>query len=133
MALLYLDLDRFKPVNDAHGHPTGDALLKAVALRLRHALRPADLVGRLGGDEFAVLLPQLHGVGDAQTVSAKLLAALSAPYHIGDLELEIGVSIGYVVATTGSVSLEALVAEADAQLYDAKRAGRGCWRGRELG
>jgi diguanylate cyclase (GGDEF)-like protein/PAS domain S-box-containing protein len=132
VALLYLDLDRFKPVNDQHGHPTGDALLKAVALRLRHALRPGDLVGRLGGDEFAVMLPQLHEAGAATTVSAKLLAALSAPYHIGHLELEIGVSIGYAVGTTGSASLEQLVAEADTWLYEAKRAGRGCWRGSEL-
>lgn len=132
VALLYLDLDRFKPVNDQHGHPTGDALLKAVALRLRHALRPGDLVARLGGDEFAVLLPQLHGAGDATTVSAKLLTVLSAPYHIGDLELEIGVSIGYAVATAGVSSLEQLVAEADTWLYEAKRAGRGCWRGSEL-
>jgi diguanylate cyclase (GGDEF)-like protein/PAS domain S-box-containing protein len=132
LALLYLDLDRFKPVNDRHGHPTGDALLKAVALRLRHALRPADLVARLGGDEFAVLLPQLHGAGDAATVAEKLLHVVSAPYHIGELELEIGVSIGYCVGTAGGVDLERLVATADAQLYEAKRAGRGCYRGTEL-
>ena len=132
LALLYLDLDKFKPVNDEHGHPTGDALLKAVALRLRHALRPSDLVARLGGDEFAVLLPQLHEAGDAATVSAKLLHALSTPYHIGELVLEIGVSIGYCVATTGAVELEALVASADASLYEAKRAGRGRWQGGEL-
>ena len=125
VALLYLDLDRFKPVNDQYGHPTGDALLKAVALRMRHALRPTDLVARLGGDEFAVLLPQLQVPGDAATVSAKLLAAVSAPYHIGELEMSIGVSIGYAVATRGGMSLDSLVAEADARLYDAKRAGRG--------
>jgi diguanylate cyclase (GGDEF)-like protein/PAS domain S-box-containing protein len=132
LALLYLDLDKFKPVNDRHGHPTGDALLKAVALRLRHALRPGDLSARLGGDEFAVLLPQLHDAGAAATVSAKLLQTISAPYHIGELELEIGVSIGYCTATTGGPSLERLVAFADAQLYEAKRAGRGCYRGGEL-
>jgi len=129
LALLYLDLDKFKPVNDEYGHPTGDALLKAVALRLRHALRPGDLVARLGGDEFAVLLPQLHEAGDAATVSTKLLQALSTPYHIGELVLEIGVSIGYVVAATGGASLETLVASADASLYEAKRAGRGRWQG----
>ena len=132
VALLYLDLDRFKPVNDVHGHPTGDALLKAVALRLRHALRPGDLVARLGGDEFAVLLPQLHEAGDAATVADKLLHTLSTPYHIGELELRIGVSIGYAMATTGSTSLAPLVAQADAHLYEAKRAGRGCWRGGSL-
>ncbi|MBW8847693.1 MAG: diguanylate cyclase [Burkholderiales bacterium] len=132
LALLYLDLDKFKPVNDQHGHPTGDALLKAVALRLRHALRPGDLVARLGGDEFAVLLPQLHEAGDAATVADKLLHVLSTPYHIGELELEIGVSIGYAVATTGAADLEDLVASADASLYEAKRAGRGRWQGGEL-
>lgn len=132
LALLCLDLDRFKPVNDQHGHPTGDALLKAVALRLRHALRPSDLVGRLGGDEFAVLLPQLGDAGAAATVSAKLVAALSTPFHIGELELEIGVSVGYCATLTGEADLEQLVAQADAQLYEAKRAGRGCWRGTEL-
>ncbi len=132
LALLYLDLDKFKPVNDLHGHPTGDALLKAVALRLRHALRPGDLVARLGGDEFAVLLPQVHEASDAATVADKLLHALSTPYHIGELELEIGVSIGYCVATTGAVNLEQLVAQADASLYEAKRAGRGCHRGGEI-
>ncbi|MDR7269278.1 diguanylate cyclase (GGDEF)-like protein/PAS domain S-box-containing protein [Pelomonas saccharophila] len=129
LALLCLDLDKFKPVNDQHGHPTGDALLKAVALRLRHALRPNDLAARLGGDEFAVLLPQIHEAQAAAAVSAKLLQAISAPYHIGELELEIGVSIGYCVATTGAVSLEQLVEKADASLYEAKRAGRGCFRG----
>lgn len=132
LALLYLDLDKFKPVNDQHGHPAGDALLKAVALRMRHALRPGDLVARLGGDEFAVLLPQLGSAGDAATVAAKLLQALSTPYHIGDMVLEIGVSIGYCVAPGGS-SLEALVAGADAHLYAAKRAGRGRFQGGEIG
>jgi len=132
VGLLYLDLDRFKPINDEHGHPTGDALLKAIALRMRHALRPNDLVARLGGDEFAVLLPGLHDAADAAKVSSKLLQTLSTPYHIGELELEIGVSIGYCVATTGGIELEALVASADASLYEAKRAGRGRYLGGEL-
>jgi diguanylate cyclase (GGDEF)-like protein len=103
-----------------------------VALRLRHALRPGDLVARLGGDEFAVLLPQVHEAGDAATVADKLLHTLSTPYHIGELELEIGVSIGYCVGTTGAAGLEAMVAQADASLYDAKRAGRGRSHGGEL-
>jgi diguanylate cyclase (GGDEF)-like protein/PAS domain S-box-containing protein len=133
LTLLCLDLDGFKPVNDRHGHPTGDALLKAVALRLRHALRPADLVGRLGGDEFAVLLPLLQDSAAASAVAAKLLQAISAPYHIGELELVIGVSIGFCVAPAGhGAGLERLVAAADAQLYEAKRAGRGRWRGTAL-
>jgi diguanylate cyclase (GGDEF)-like protein/PAS domain S-box-containing protein len=132
LALLYLDLDRFKPVNDAHGHATGDALLKAVALRLRHVLRPSDLVARLGGDEFAVLLRDLHQAADAGTVADKLLRAIVAPYHIGELTLEVGVSIGCCVAEGDGITLEALLAAADASLYEAKRAGRGCWRSRTL-
>lgn len=128
-ALLYLDLDRFKPVNDAHGHPTGDALLKAVALRLRHVLRPTDLVARLGGDEFGVLLPGLSHADAAATVADKLVQAVGAPYHLGSMTLEIGVSVGYCVADVGNATLAELVAAADASLYEAKRAGRGCWRG----
>ncbi|MDC6166502.1 diguanylate cyclase domain-containing protein [Paucibacter sp. XJ19-41] len=129
LTLLYLDLDRFKPVNDQHGHPVGDALLKAVAGRLRHALRPQDLVARLGGDEFAVLLPALPSAADAEAVAAKLLRAIAQPFSIEALELSIGVSIGYCVAAGGSADLDSMVAEADARLYEAKRAGRGCYRG----
>lgn len=132
LALLCLDLDRFKPVNDTHGHPTGDALLKAVALRLRHALRPTDLVARLGGDEFAVLLKDLHAAADAATMADKLVQAVAAPYHIGELELSIGVSVGYSVVDGGGATLEQWVAAADANLYEAKRAGRGVARGGPL-
>ncbi|WP_349741887.1 diguanylate cyclase domain-containing protein [Roseateles cavernae] len=129
LTLLYLDLDRFKPVNDQHGHPVGDALLRAVAGRLRHALRPQDLVARLGGDEFAVLLPALPSAADAEAVAAKLLRVISQPFSIEALELGIGVSIGFCVAAGGSADLDTMVAEADARLYEAKRAGRGCYRG----
>jgi len=132
LALLYLDLDRFKPVNDTHGHPTGDALLKAVALRLRHTLRPDDLVARLGGDEFAVMLAGLNHPDDAGRIADKLLQVVQMPFHIGTLKLEIGVSIGYSVVSDSGAELPELVAAADAHLYDAKRAGRGCWRGSSL-
>lgn len=132
LGLLYLDLDRFKPVNDQHGHPVGDALLKAVAGRLRHALRPQDLVARLGGDEFAVLLSQLQDPGDAEAVAAKLVKTVAAPYRIDELQLEIGVSIGYCVAPGGMSDIDTLVAQADAKLYEAKRAGRGRYMGTVL-
>ncbi len=125
VALLYLDLDRFKPVNDEYGHPVGDALLKAVAGRLRHALRPQDLVARLGGDEFAVFLHQVAKVEDAQVVADKLVHALRMPFRIGALELHIGTSVGFCVQWARQADINALVTQADAQLYRAKRAGRG--------
>lgn len=125
VALLYLDLDRFKPVNDEFGHPVGDALLKAVAGRLRHALRPQDLVARLGGDEFAVFLHHVARPDDAQVVADKLVQALSMPFCLGALELRIGASVGFCVDWARQVEIDALVARADQQLYHAKRAGRG--------
>ena len=129
LTLLYLDLDRFKPVNDQYGHPVGDALLKAVAGRLRHVLRPQDLVARLGGDEFAVLLPALPAAADAKVVAAKLVRAVAQPFHIDRHQITVGVSVGYCVAPGGSADLERMVALADAKLYEAKRAGRGVYRG----
>jgi len=125
VALLYLDLDRFKPVNDQYGHPVGDALLKAVAGRLRHALRPQDVVARLGGDEFAVFLHHVARPEDAQMVAEKLVHTLSMPFRIGALELHIGTSVGFCVQQARQAEVEALVAQADEQLYRAKRAGRG--------
>lgn len=125
VALLYLDLDRFKPVNDQYGHPVGDALLKAVAGRLRHALRPQDLVARVGGDEFAVFLTHVAKPADAQVVADKLVHALTMPFRIGALELHIGTSVGYCVRWARDAELEELIEQADEHLYRAKRAGRG--------
>ncbi|MDH0866849.1 diguanylate cyclase [Mitsuaria sp. GD03876] len=125
VALLYLDLDRFKPVNDEYGHPVGDALLKAVAGRIRHALRPQDLVARVGGDEFAVFLTHVAKPADAQVVADKLVHALTMPFRIGALELHIGTSVGYCVRWARGATLDDLVEQADDHLYRAKRAGRG--------
>lgn len=133
LALLYLDLDHFKPVNDQYGHPVGDALLRAVAGRIRHALRPNDLAARLGGDEFAVMLTMLHGPDDAELVATKLVQALASPFMIEQHELRIGCSVGFCVAWGGQADLDAMVAQADAQLYEAKRGGRGTWRGSQQG
>jgi diguanylate cyclase (GGDEF)-like protein/PAS domain S-box-containing protein len=125
VALLYLDLDRFKPVNDEYGHPVGDALLKAVAGRLRRALRPQDLVARLGGDEFAVFLTHVARPVDAQVVADKLVHALTMPFRIGALELHIATSVGFCVEWARQADIDDLVTRADEALYRAKRAGRG--------
>ncbi|MEJ6007613.1 diguanylate cyclase [Paucibacter sp. AS339] len=129
VALLYLDLDRFKPVNDQHGHPVGDALLRAVAMRIRNALRPQDLVARLGGDEFAVLLSAIHQAEDAAVVAHKIVHAIGLPFMIDTVELHIGISVGFCVRHGAQAELEHMVEVADAKLYEAKRAGRSCARG----
>ena len=125
MALLYVDLDRFKPVNDAHGHPVGDALLKAVAGRMRSALRPSDVVARLGGDEFAVILPGIGESANAEVVARKIVDVLGEVFRIGALELRIGASIGVTLSRPDDPGPDTLIQRADAALYEAKRAGRG--------
>ncbi len=129
LTLLYLDLDRFKPVNDQYGHPVGDALLRAVAGRIRHALRSQDLVARLGGDEFAVLLPHVPAAEHVEAVAAKLVNAVTRPFMIDTHHIMVGVSVGYCMARGGSSELSQMIAKADAWLYEAKRAGRGVYRG----
>lgn len=124
VALLYLDLDRFKPVNDAHGHATGDKLLKVFARRLRHAVRPSDVVARLGGDEFAVVLQGLHRRTDAQAVAAKLLDAAGRPFQIDALNLQIGASVGVAFLHPDDLGWQTLVERADRTMYMAKQAGR---------
>ncbi|MFG6430544.1 PAS domain S-box protein [Roseateles sp. LYH14W] len=125
LALLYVDLDRFKPVNDTYGHPMGDALLKAFAERLKSLVRPTDVVARLGGDEFAIVLPGIRSAGNAQAVADKVVAAAAAPFRIGQLELQIGASVG--VALAAGDGWDGLVHRADAAVYRAKARGRGQW------
>lgn len=125
LALLCIDLDSFKPINDEHGHATGDALLSAVAQRLQQALRPSDLLARLGGDEFAVVLPDIKDEPAAQTVARKIVSALAAPFEIDGKTLHIGGSVGVAVAGNGHDTLPSLMQRADMALYQAKRAGRG--------
>jgi diguanylate cyclase (GGDEF)-like protein len=124
-AVLYLDLDRFKFINDSLGHPVGDQLLKVVAGRLRECLRPSDMVARLGGDEFAVVLSDVSGPEDVARIASKLVAALSERYRIQDHELVAGVSIGIVMAPSDGTTHETLLRNADLGLYRAKAEGRG--------
>ena len=127
-ALLYLDLDRFKDVNDTLGHPVGDALLEAVASRLLACLGPQDFVARLGGDEFAVACrsPEPERAGSA--LSTTIIASLGAPYTIADRTVSVGVSIGIALASPTDRDADTLLRRADMALYSAKASGRGVFR-----
>jgi len=121
----WIDLDRFKEVNDTFGHPTGDALLQQVAARLMNAVRADDFVARLGGDEFAVIQTSVLTNAETEPLAQRLIRVLSEPYMIGSLRIEIGASIGVVVAPIQGGSAEDLIRNADIALYEAKAAGRG--------
>jgi diguanylate cyclase (GGDEF)-like protein len=123
-AVLYLDLDDFKRVNDTLGHAAGDALLAAVADRLLNATRGCDTVARLGGDEFAVLLDHVADPGDALTVVDRVLAALARPVAVGAAHLVPRASVGVAHAAPG-MSADDLVRDADVAMYHAKRRGAG--------
>ena len=120
-ALLYLDLDGLKPINDAHGHDAGDELLRIVAVRLIRAVRSDDMVSRLGGDEFACLLNGLHDREQLSRLASKLFDAVSAPLTIGRLKITVSPSIGIAVCPADGATVEALLKSADAAMYQAKR------------
>ncbi|MCO6058714.1 EAL domain-containing protein [Pseudomonas sp. MOB-449] len=123
-AVLFIDLDRFKHINDSLGHPVGDLLLKGIACRLREQLRDIDTVARLGGDEFIILLPGLHNADDAQTVANKLLACFQAPVPAGQHEFFMSASIGMSLFPEHGLDVATLVKNADAAMYRAKARGR---------
>ena len=124
-AVLLLDLDRFKQVNDTLGHPAGDALLKQVAQRLERSIGVAGRVGRLGGDEFQVILPGRIERDQLAIVAGEAINALSQPYTIDGSRVSIGVSVGIAIAPEDGLTSEALIRNADLALYAAKDAGRG--------
>jgi diguanylate cyclase (GGDEF)-like protein/PAS domain S-box-containing protein len=128
-AFLFVDLDGFKAVNDTYGHDVGDELLKDAARRLRAALRASDEVGRLGGDEFVVLLSDVSGPADAGAVAAKIVGALSEPFHIGSVVASVSASVGVAVFPDDGTVAEALLKTADEAMYDAKNSGKNQWRG----
>jgi diguanylate cyclase (GGDEF)-like protein/PAS domain S-box-containing protein len=123
-AILYLDLDRFKPVNDAFGHPIGDALLQQVAQRLKSCTRETDLIARLGGDEFAILQGEMREPANAGVLAAKIHSALAAPYFINGHKINISVSIGISPYLPGNLGADAMLAQADLALYRSKDEGR---------
>lgn len=126
-ALIYVDLDFFKAVNDRHGHRTGDLLLAAVVARLRVLLPPETIIARLGGDEFAIALENPGSEADLSALAAGIIAHLSEPFEIGEARVVIGASLGLVLATR-AIPVESLLHQADLALYMAKGAGRRTFR-----
>jgi diguanylate cyclase (GGDEF)-like protein len=120
VGFLLLDLDRFKEVNDTLGHPLGDGLLRVVAYRLTHSVRPGDVVARLGGDEFAVLLPSVRTLSDAREVASRLRAALGEPARIEALALQVSASVGIALYPDDATNVEVLLQRADVAMYLAK-------------
>jgi len=128
IALLVIDLDRFKYINDTHGHPIGDDLLRVVADRLRALAGPDDLVGRLGGDEFAVVQP-VAGYGDeAGVLALRVCRELATPYELGSIHASVGASVGVAFAARDASATSELLKAADMALYAAKGQGRGSVR-----
>jgi diguanylate cyclase (GGDEF)-like protein len=124
VALLFIDLDGFKAVNDGHGHAIGDALLRAVAQRLRARVRAGDTVCRLAGDEFVVLLPSIADREAAVEVAMLLRVALARPFALRGRVLRVGFSGGMAIAPEDGTRAEILLERADAAMYEAKRRGR---------
>jgi diguanylate cyclase (GGDEF)-like protein len=136
-AVLFMDFDRFKQVNDTLGHGVGDELLRQIAGRLQNGLRPGDafvrtsdfgqMAARIGGDEFVVVLDDIRGDLDAEIVASRLLELLAEPYRIGEHVVNSSVSIGVVTATHAVDDVDAVLRDADIAMYEAKRTGRGCY------
>ncbi|WP_163272368.1 putative bifunctional diguanylate cyclase/phosphodiesterase [Chelativorans alearense] len=124
-ALLFLDLDRFKNVNDTLGHRAGDQLMREAASRLRETVGNAGTVARVGGDEFAIVIASDRAHETAGAVSERLLTALTAPFHLGEDIVHVGVSIGVATAPAAATCREELLRKADIALYEAKKRGRG--------
>ncbi len=126
-ALLFIDLDRFKTINDTRGHAAGDEVLRQTAERLRRCVRETDTVTRLGGDEFTIILSQIRSARDPESVALNVVNALALPFSIGGTEHRITASIGIAVYPTDGTSADELLRNADVAMYRAKESGRGCY------
>jgi diguanylate cyclase (GGDEF)-like protein/PAS domain S-box-containing protein len=127
-AVLFIDLDRFKVINDSLGHLSGDQLLVTVAKRLEDCLRSGDTLSRLGGDEFTILLEDIKDITEATDVAERIQASLSLPFSLGVHEVFITASIGIVLSSTGYEQLEDLLRDADTAMYRAKAQGKACYQ-----
>ena len=128
MALMYLDIDHFKPVNDTYGHHVGDALLMAFSSRLVQTLRASDTIARLGGDEFTIILEKLVRAEDASVLAAKIVSAMQGPFELEGVTVSVSVSIGLAYFRDGVTDPDALIKQADMLLYQAKQGGRNTYR-----
>jgi len=127
LAVVYLDLDGFKAVNDTHGHETGDRLLQVLADRLRESIREGDTAARLGGDEFVVMLGGMHTLADIKPVVRRLLRAASDPFEIDGHSCKVSASLGISVFPQSQDTAEdQLLRQADQAMYKAKTSGKGC-------
>ena len=124
VALMFLDLDKFKSVNDTYGHLVGDALLSAVGERLTECIRESDTVARIGGDEFMVLLEEVTSDDDAKIVAEKIISAINKPFLIGARKVTTSTSIGIDVYPGDACNTETLMKNADKAMYEAKSSGR---------
>jgi len=125
LALLFMDLDGFKAVNDELGHQAGDAVLKEVSTRLQNTIRTMDTIARVGGDEFTGILAEVGGHDDAVIVAKKIIAAIASPFDVAGVQVNIGASIGISLYPQDSEDQEELIQLADSAMYKAKEAGRG--------
>lgn len=125
IAVLFIDLDGFKQINDTFGHDTGDKVLQLVARRLQSAVRDSDTVSRYGGEEFVVLLPEIHTAADAAVIADKLLAGISAPSRVREHRMSLSASLGITVYPEDGEEAATLINRADAAMYRAKRRGPG--------
>lgn len=133
LAVMTLDLDGFKPVNDTFGHPTGDALLRQVAERLRSCVREDDIVARIGGDEFVIVPSTIRRIGDVDLLARRIIESLQKPFDLEGHSVSIGTSVGIAFAPEAGTTADQLVRASDVALYRAKAEGRGTFRRYEVG
>jgi diguanylate cyclase (GGDEF)-like protein len=128
VAVLFVDLDGFKAVNDTFGHDAGDAVLREVAARLNGAVRDTDTVARIGGDEFLLALTELGEPGQASKVAAKAIESISRPMAFGEATISVGASVGISVFPGDGIDVDRLVKRADEAMYKVKKSGKNGWR-----
>lgn len=127
LAMMFIDIDHFKAINDTRGHAGGDAVLCEFGRRLKACVRTTDMVARLGGDEFVVLLENLAGAGELERLAGKVVASIHPPFRIESVELAVTTSIGVAITTDAATSASTLLLRADEALYRAKKQGRNCF------